>query len=82
MINIESNKTVAHQYLENTVRSLSFNADSVHLANFVPDVNEAGSIGRPAVHYPCYHDLAGHLARFNGRPLLSTCKLIFFICGC
>lgn len=81
-MNIDENniKAATHQYLKNTVRSLSFDADAVHLANFVSNVNEAGSIGRAAMHYSCYHDLAGDLACFNGRPLLSTCKLIFFIC--
>lgn len=80
MITENNIKAATHQYLKNTVRSLSFDADAVHLANFVSNVNEAGSIGRAAMHYSCYHDLAGDLACFNGRPLLSTCKLIFFIC--
>lgn len=80
MITENNIKAATHQYLKNTVRSLSFDADAVHLANFVSNVNEAGSIGRAAMHYSCYHDLAGDLTCFNGRPLLSTCKLIFFIC--
>ena len=75
-----------YQYFENAVRSLSLDADAVDLAHFVADVNEAGPIGRAAVHYSRYHDLASDLARFYGRSLLSTCKLIFFIavarCAC
>lgn len=70
-------EAATYQYFKNTIRSLSLDADAVDLANFVADVNEAGSIGRTAMHYSRYHDLAGDLACFYGRPLLSTCKLIF-----
>lgn len=70
-------EAVTYQYFKNTGRSLSFDADAVDLANLVSNVNEAGSIGRAAVHYSRYHNLPGDLARFYGRPLLSTCKLMF-----
>lgn len=68
---------VTYQYLENTVRRLSLDADAVDLADLVSNVDEAGSIGRTAMHYARYHDLPGDLARFYGRPLWSTCKLMF-----
>lgn len=62
--------------MQDETRRLPLHADAVDLADLVADVDEAGPVGRAAVHYPRDHDLAGDLAGFYGRPLMSRCKLV------
>lgn len=63
--------------MQDETRRLSLDADTIDLADLVADVDETGSVGRAAVHYSRNHDLAGDLAGFYGRPLMSRCKLVF-----
>jgi len=62
--------------VQDEVRCLALDADTVDLADLVAHVDEAGPVGCAAVHYSRDHDLAGDLAGFYGRPLMSRCKLV------
>jgi len=74
--NLFATEKSAYQNVQHEVGRLPLNADTVDLTDLVADVDEAGPVGCAAVHYSRDHNLAGDLAGFYGRPLMSRCKLV------
>lgn len=68
---------LSYQNMQDETGRPSFDADTVDFADLVTDVDKTRPVGRAAVHYSRDHNLAGDLAGFYGRPLMSRCKLVF-----